>query len=80
MAMYTGLMITRDNYKTFMYQNGKILTAKGLEELVDQHYETLVKLLPYPPHRASLQYGTNFNVIHDGLGNLWIGDREKVRE
>lgn len=75
-----GLIITRDNYKTFIYQNGKILAANGLEELVDKHYDALVKLLPYPPHRASPQYGVNFNVVHDGLGNIWIGESEKVRE
>ncbi len=72
-------MITRDIYKTFIYQHGNTLVAKGLEELVDKHYDMLIKLLPYPPHRSSIQLFSNFYVVHDGLGNLWIGDSGKVQ-
>jgi hypothetical protein len=58
-----------------LHYKGEACRAPDLCTLADQHYETLVQVLPYPPIPSSVD---SFNMVHDGQGNLWVLERERV--
>lgn len=58
-----------------LHHKGVNHSARDLCTLADQHYATLVQVLPYPPIPSSAD---SFNMVHDGLGNLWVLERVKA--